>query len=124
MPFSAQPPYTATALTSRALIVTPWLLHCCRSQWLDHTRQNLRTWAEQPQPAPVVALYFDPETGVMSRRSDIEYPALRGIVQSLVNQTRTGAELDQILALDRPILRVLHELVAPVRPPAGELRIR
>jgi hypothetical protein len=76
------------------------------------------------QPAAIIALYFDPETGVMSRRSDVDVPALRGIIQSLIDQARTGPELDQIFALDRPIQRVLHELVAPVRPPAGELRIR
>ena len=124
VPFSAQPPYAATRLTDRAFIVTPWLLHCCRSQWLDHTRKTLRAWVAQPQPAPVIALYFDPETGVMSRRSDVEFPALRGIVQTLIDQRQVGPELDQILALDRPIQRVLHELVAPVPPRDGDLRIR
>ena len=124
VPFSAQPPYTDSDLTSRAFIVTPWLLHCCRSQWLDHTRQALAAWDAQPQPAPVVALYFDPMTGAVSRRSDVEYPPLRGIVQTLLQQNRTGAELDQIHALDRGIVRVLHELVAPVRPRRGDMRFR
>ena len=124
LPFAAQPPFAGTDLVSRASIVTPRLLYCCRSQWLDHTRKTLRAWAAQPQPAPVVALYFDPETGVMSRRSDAEYPALRVIVQTLIEQRQVGPELDQVAALDRPIVRVLHELVAPVRPRDGDLRIR
>ena len=124
VPFSVRPPYTATDLTSRAFIVTPTLLHCCRRQWLDDTRQTLRTWAAQPQPGPVIALYFDPKTGAVSRRSDVEYPPLRGIVQTLVEHDQTRVALDDIVALDRSILRVLHELVAPVRPPAGEMRFR
>lgn len=109
LPFAAQAPYTDTDLTGRAFIVTPWLLHCCRSQWLDHTRQTLGEWAAQPKPAPVVAVYFDPTTGAVSRRSDVEYPPLRDIVLTLLEQKETTA-------LDRGILRVLHELVAPVRP--------
>lgn len=109
LPFAAQPPFAGTELASRASIVTPWLLHCCRSQWLAQTRNTLGTWAAQSEPRPVVALYFDPVTGAASRRSDADYPPLREIVRALLQNNETEA-------LDRSILRILHELVAPIRP--------
>ena len=109
VPFAAQPPYTATDLTHRVSIVTPRQLHCCPGRWLDHTRKTLRAWMEQTEPGPVLALYFDPQTGALSRRTEAEYPALRGIVKALLQN-------DDTEALDRSVLRVLHELVAPVPP--------
>ncbi|MDQ3488602.1 MAG: hypothetical protein M3468_12865 [Acidobacteriota bacterium] len=109
LPFAAQPPYTGSDLTSRVSLITPRQLDCCPGGWLDHTTRTLRGWNEQVQPGPVIALYFDPVTGALSRRTETEYPPLRGIVQALLQNKET-------LALDRSILRILHELVAPVRP--------
>jgi hypothetical protein len=105
VPFMAQPPYTRSDLTSRVFIITPWRLHCCRSQWLDHTRKTLEHWMALPEPSPVLALHFDPQTGTMSRLAENEYPGLRSIVQTLL---RT----DSRDALDHAILRLLDELVA------------
>jgi hypothetical protein len=109
LPFAAQPPYTSTDLTRRVSIVTPQLLDCCRSQWFDRTTRTLRTWSEQSQPTPVVALYIDPVTGAASRRSEADYPPLREITRALLQN-------NQPEALNRSILRILHELVAPTRP--------
>ena len=50
VPFSVRPPYTRTDLTERAFIITPWLLHCCRGQWLDDTQRILREWHAPPRP--------------------------------------------------------------------------
>jgi hypothetical protein len=111
VPFMAQPPYTRTDLTTRVSIVTPWRLHCCRSQWLDYTRSTLEQWAGRTPPTPVVALYFNPKTGAMSRLTQDEYPGLRSIVQTFVR-------VDTLDSLDLAILRMLDELVAR-RPPVS-----
>jgi hypothetical protein len=107
VPFMAQPPYTKTDLTQRVYLVSPWRLHCCRGQWLDYTRRTLEAW--RVRPGPIVALYFDPATGAMSRLTDSEYPGLRSIVPALLQS-------DSLDALDRSLLRLLEQLVAG-RPP-------
>jgi hypothetical protein len=111
VPFMAQPPYTRTDLMKRVYIITPWRLHCCRSQWLDYTRTTIDHWIALSEPAPVVALHFDPRTGAMSRLTEDEYPGLRSIVQTL-------RQTDTLDALDRAILRMLDELVARPRQSA------
>ena len=108
-PFMAQPPYTQIDLTARVYIVTPSRLHCCLGPWLDYTRVNLKHWAALPNPSPIVALYFNPRTGAMSRLTDEDYPALRTIVPTLL-------QTDTLDALDRAILRMLEDLVG-TRPP-------
>ena len=108
-PFMAQPPYTRGDLTKRVYLITPWRLHCCRGQWLDYTRVTLKNWTALPKPSPIVALYFNPRTGAMSRLTDEDYPALRTIVPTLL-------QTDTLDALDRAILRMLEDLVG-TRPP-------
>ena len=111
VPFSVRPPFTRVDLTERAFIVTPWLLHCCRSQWFDDTRAILRRWKADRSGAPIVVLRWDQETGVLSRATDREYPALRTLADVLV-------QLDSREALDSNILRMVEELPA-TRPGVG-----
>ncbi|MBA2303986.1 MAG: hypothetical protein H0W08_15315 [Acidobacteria bacterium] len=108
-PFMAQPPYTRTDLTQRVYIVTPWRLHCCRGQWLAHTRRTLEEWNARRPPTPIVALAFDPRTGAVSRLTDAEYPGLRTLVPAL-------REIDSLEALDRSLLRMLDQLVTRQLP--------
>ena len=113
VPFSVRPPFTRIDLTERAFIVTPWLLHCCRSEWFADTRAILRRWHAAGGGAPIVVLRWDQETGVLSRASDREYPALRTLADVLV-------QLDSREALDSNILRMVEEL--PGRAPGSGSR--
>ena len=93
-------------LTERAFIITPWLLHCCRGQWLDDTKRILRDW--HAHPGPVVVLRWDRDSGRLSRVTEREYPALRTVTEVLL-------QLDSREALDANILRMVEEL--PIRVP-------
>jgi hypothetical protein len=103
VPFAVRPPFTRIDLTERAFIVTPWLLHCCRSQWFDDTRRILKAWDARHAAAPIVVLRWDPETGALSRATDREYPALRTLSEVLL-------QLNSREALDSNILRMVEEL--------------
>jgi len=114
VPFSVRPPYTRTDLTERAFIITPWLLHCCRGQWLEDTRRILGEW--HAHPGPVVVLRWDADTGQLSKVTEREYPALRTVAEVLL-------QLNSREALDANILRMVGELPRPVNPGgAGERR--
>jgi hypothetical protein len=102
VPFSVRPPFTRVDLTERAFIVTPWLLHCCRTQWFDDTRRILRAWDARPGDAPVVVLRWHPDTGALSRMTDREYPALRTVAAVLL-------QLNSREALDSNILRLVEQ---------------
>jgi hypothetical protein len=103
VPFSVRPPFTRVDLTTRAYIVTPWLLHCCRGQWFDDTRRILQTWHARASHAPIVVLRWNQDTGALSRVTDREYPALRTLTEVLV-------DLSSREALDSNILRIVQEL--------------
>jgi hypothetical protein len=103
VPFSVRPPFTRVDLTTRAFIVTPWLLHCCRGQWFDDTRRILHDWNERHGRAPIVVLRWNQDTGVLSRVTDREYPALRTLTDVLL-------ELESREALDSNILRIVQQL--------------
>jgi hypothetical protein len=109
VPFSVRPPYTRVDLTEKVFIVTPWLLHCCRSQWFDDTRGILRTWTARHTSAPIVVLRWDPETGAPARISDREYPPLRSLVPVLL-------ELNSRDALDAAMLKIVEQLPVPKQP--------
>jgi hypothetical protein len=114
VPFSVRPPFTRTDLTQRAFIITPWLLHCCRGQWLEDTQRILRDWHRRP--GPIVVLRWDPDTGQLSKVTEREYPALRTVADVLL-------QLDSREALDANILRMVEELPVPVDP-AGPTKRR
>jgi len=110
VPFSVRPPYTRTDLTERAFIITPWLLHCCRGQWLADTQRLLREW--HAHPGPIVVLRWEQDTGRLSRVTEREYPALRTVTEVLL-------QLSSREALDANILRMVEELPVPVRLDPG-----
>lgn len=101
VPFAVRPPFTRTDLTDRVTIVTPWLLHCCRSQWFDDTRRMLVRWVGSHATAPIVVLRWDPDTGELARLTDRDYPALRTLVPALL-------DIQTLPALDATLLRIVQ----------------
>ncbi len=106
MPFPVKPPYTRVDLTTRVFMISPWLLHCCRSQWVDDTRRTLQTWEGRQTDAPVIVLHWDGTTGALSKITDREYPALRSLVPVLL-QLRTRD------ALSAAVLKIVDDLPVP-----------
>jgi hypothetical protein len=106
MPFPLKPPYTRVDLTTRVFLISPWLLHCCRNQWVDDTRRILQTWQDQHTGAPVIVLRWDGDTGALSRITDREYPALRSLVPVLL-QVRSRD------ALSAAVLKIVDDLPVP-----------
>jgi hypothetical protein len=105
-PFALQPPYTATDVSSRVNLVTPYSLNCCGyEQWNVSTRASLVRWARTG--APVVALHVS-ESGAVSRLTDRENPDLRAVSRILV---RT----DSWQTLDSAIVRLMEQLVRRVQ---------
>ena len=105
MPFPVKPPYTRVDLTTRVFMISPWLLHCCRNQWVDDTRRTLRTWQDRTVPAPVIVLRWDGDTGALLRITDRE-PALRSLVPVLL-EVRTRD------ALSAAVLKIVDDLPVP-----------
>jgi hypothetical protein len=102
-PFVARPPYTSTDLTTRAEIVMPLRLHCCRGAYWDaETRAALEKASRTG--APIVALYASPN-GEIRRLTDTEDPDLRTLVESLSGIRSTDS-------LDGAIQDILRKLVA------------
>ena len=106
LPFPVKPPYTRVDLTTRVFVISPWLLHCCRSQWLDDTRRTLRSWQDSHSQSPVIVLRWDADTGALSRITDHEYPALRSLVPVLL-EVRTRD------ALAAAVLKIVDDLPVP-----------
>ena len=102
VPFSLRPPFMDVDLTERAFIVTPSVLHCCRSQWFDDTRRILSAWDAREGDAPIVVLRWHPDTGALSRITDREYPALRTVAAVL-------PQLNSREALDSNIVRLVEQ---------------
>jgi hypothetical protein len=93
IPHSVRAPFISNDVSKRLLIVSDSFDHCCAApQWERYTRNALHRWNEEARPA-VVALYWDPRTGRMSRVSDRDDPQLRTLV-SLLIETRDRASLD------------------------------
>jgi hypothetical protein len=83
VPFAAQPPFAGTDLTKRVSLVSPMLLHCCRSYWPAYTRRTLAAWSRRGHSTPVIVLAWDAETGALSRVTDREEPFLRSLMLRL-----------------------------------------
>jgi len=103
MPFMTRAPFVDPRVEHRVTIITPWLLHCCRSQWNMRTRSTLQDWLAREGSAPVVALRWDADTGARYRLSSEQQPYLRAILPVFL-------ATDSEASLDRALLRVLADL--------------
>ena len=105
LPHALRPPFTNTDLTRRVRVISHSSLHCCPAHvWEPYTREAMRAWAADPARPPVVALRWDPDTGVAYRLSDEQDPLLRTLVETL----RDTAD---VASLDRVMLDISHKLV-------------
>jgi len=106
VPYSVRPPFTATDLTKRIFVISDSADHCCAAgQWSDYTRGALRGWRDRTDRPPVVALYWNPMTGKMSRVSDGDDPQLRTLAALLL-------ETDSRETLDSAIRGLMNDYVA------------
>ena len=106
LPHALRPPFTREDLTRRVTVISDSSIHCCPAiHWEAYTRGVLRAWLARPDRPPVVALYWNPNTGQLSRVSDHDEPYLRPLMKVLL-------ETDGRAALDEAILDTLHELAA------------
>ena len=97
IPHSVRPPFTATDLTTRIFVISDSSDHCCNAAlWNEYTRNALRSWHDRPEHPPVVALYWNPRTGRMSRVSDRDDPQLRTLA-SLLMETESRESLDSVI---------------------------
>jgi hypothetical protein len=105
-PFMLAPPFAPEGLADRVHLVTPWRLHCCGTEnWDVYTRNQLRAWLSAVPRPPIIALWYAPRTGVLSRVTNQELPELDEIVPVLI-QTGSAATLDGV------ITDILEKMVA------------
>jgi hypothetical protein len=98
IPFVLRPPYQTWDLTTKVHVVAPWPLYCCGSaQWGQYAREQLGAWLNTSPRPPLIALSFDPQTGVVSRTTDTEQPDLSLLIPLLL-QTDTPEAMDLALA--------------------------
>ena len=97
VPHAVRPPFTTTDLTKRIFVISDSSDHCCNAVlWNEYTRSALRSWHDRPEHPPVVALYWNPRTGRMSRVSDRDDPQLRTLASLLV-ETKSRESLDSVI---------------------------
>ena len=108
LPFVARPPYASVDYWSKVSIISERWLYCCRSQWEGETRATIARWTARPDRPPIVALFWDQETGDLSRLTSLDDATL-SVTVSLLVQT-PGA-----LPLDHGLSDLLRLLVAPRR---------
>lgn len=97
VPHAVHPPFTATDLTRHIFVISDSSDHCCSAPlWDEYTRTALRDWRDRSDRPPVVALYWNPATGRMSRVSDRDDPQLRTLV-ALLLETRSSEALDSVI---------------------------
>jgi hypothetical protein len=97
VPHAVRPPFTATDLTARLRIVTHSSLHCCPANlWEPHTRALLQAWQDDATQPPVVILYWNADTGAVSRVDDAAQPFVRSLIP-ILGETRDVASLDATL---------------------------
>ena len=110
LPHAVRPPFAAIDVTERVGIVSHSMIYCCPAHvWEPDMRATLRAWLARDDRPPVVALYWDPATGDLSRLSDREEPYLRVLVQVLFDSP-------DVATLDRHILDITDRLVQGRRP--------
>lgn len=97
VPHSVRPPFTPTDLTRRIFVISDSSVHCCNAVlWEKYTRTALQGWQQHAGRPPVVALYWNPATGHLSRVSDRDDPQLRTLV-SLLPETSSRESLDSVI---------------------------
>lgn len=107
LPHAIRPPFTGEDLTRRVTVISDSSIHCCPAiEWEPYTRGALRSWLDRPDHPPVVALYWDPDTGRLSRVSEKDEPFLRPLM-------KTFLDTDGQPTLDNAIHRTMKELVSP-----------
>ena len=102
MPFITRAPFVDPAVERRVTVVTPWRLHCCRSDWDARTRATLRDWLARGG-GPIVVLRWDAESGTRFRLTTEEEPYLRPLLDVLL-------DTDSYVSLDRGILTLLDRV--------------
>jgi hypothetical protein len=107
LPHAVRPPFTREDLTRRVTIISDSSIHCCPAiNWERYTRQAVSEWLNRPDRPPVIALYWNPDTGQMSRVSERDEPYLRPLMKVFLST-------DGRAALDEAIHDTLRELAAP-----------
>jgi hypothetical protein len=97
LPHALRPPFTREDLTRRVTVVSDSSIHCCPAVlWEAYTREALHEWLGRPDRPPVIALYWNPDTGQLSRVSDADDAYLRTLMKVLV-ETKTRAALDEAI---------------------------
>ena len=107
LPHALRPPFTREDLTRRVTVVSDSSIHCCPAVlWEAYTRAALHDWLGRPEQPPVIALYWNPDTGQLSRVSDDDDRYLRTLMKVLL-------ETNGRAALDEAIHDTLFALAAP-----------
>lgn len=110
LPHAVRPPFTNEDVTRRVRVISHSSIHCCPAHvWEPYTREAMRAWSEDPTRPPVIAMRWDPDTGVLYRLSDRQDPFLRTLVGMLL---KTG----DVASLDRLMLVIARELVVQRAP--------
>ena len=84
-PFAYRPPFTSTDFTQRVRFVDALWVSCCQRDWVSSVRNTVEEWSTQSDRPPVVVLVWDEDTGALNRGSDIDDPALREQVLTLLS---------------------------------------
>ena len=107
LPHALRPPFSREDLTRRVTVISDSSIHCCPAVlWEAYTREALHDWLGRPEQPPVIALYWNPDTGQLSRVSDDDDRYLRTLMKVLL-ETKGRA------ALDEAIHDTLFALAAP-----------
>ncbi len=107
LPHAIRPPFTSEDLTRRVTVISDSSIHCCPAAvWEPYTRGAIRAWLDRSHHAPVIVLYWNPDTGQLSRVSEQDEPFLRPLMKVFL-------DTDGQPTLDNAIHRMLQELAAP-----------